>query len=67
LTFSQLIISSAKHSAIVLWFLTDAYLAPHDIKYIAKLILLIGDTSTACFLATPPDPILVESYLGPAN
>ena len=33
----------------------------------AKLILLIGETSTACFLATPPVPILVESSLGPAS
>ena len=33
----------------------------------AKLTLLIGETSTACFLTTPPVPILVESSLGPAS
>ena len=32
----------------------------------AWFTLLKGETSTACFLATPPEPILVESYLGPA-
>jgi len=26
----------------------------------------MGETSTACFLTTPPAPILVESSLGPA-
>ena len=31
----------------------------------AKLTLLMGDTSTACFLTTPPAPIRVESSLGP--
>ena len=30
------------------------------------LILLRGETSTADFLTAPPDPILVESSLGPA-
>jgi len=33
----------------------------------AWLTLLNGETSTACFLTTPPAPILVESSLGPAN
>ena len=31
------------------------------------LILLKGETSTAVFLTAPPDPILVESSLGPAT
>ena len=32
----------------------------------ATLTLLKGETSTAYLLTTPPDPILVESSLGPA-
>ena len=31
------------------------------------LILLRGETSTELFLTAPPDPILVESSLGPAK
>ena len=59
-------ISSAKHSATFLTFLNAASLAPMEIIYKAKLILLKGETSTAVFLTTPPDPALAESSLGPA-
>ena len=65
-SFSQLMISSAKTSATVLLFLNAVYLTPIVIKKIAQLTLLKGDTSTACFLTTPPAPILVESSLAPA-
>ena len=58
-------ISSAKHSAMLLGFLNEAFLAPKAIKNRAIETLLIGLTSTAYFLTTPPLPILVESSLGP--
>lgn len=59
-------ISSAKFSAMVLMDLMDFSLHPLVMLKIATLTLLKGDTSTACLLTTPPDPILVESSLGPA-
>ena len=67
LFFSTLMSSSAKHSAMVLVALYECSLAPWVIKQMAWLTLLKGETSTACFLTTPPAPILVESSLGPAN
>ena len=59
-------ISSAKVSAIDLIDLKALSLQPFTMKYIAKLTLLNGATSTAYFLTTPAVPILVESSLGPA-
>ena len=59
-------ISSAKHSAIPLMLLNDDFLAPAVIKNKAKLIHLIGETSTDDFLAVPPDPVLALLSLGPA-
>ena len=62
---AALINSSARHSAIDLTFLNEASLAPIVIKAIAWLTLRSGDTSTACRLTVPAEPILVLSSLGP--
>lgn len=59
-------ISSAKFSAIDLMDFMDFSLHPLVMLKIATFTLLKGDTSTAYLLTTPPDPILVESSLGPA-
>lgn len=59
-------ISSAKHSAMVFIFLKAWSLDPLQMLLIAWLTLLRGETSTACFLTTPPEPILVESSRAPA-
>ena len=65
LFFDACKISSARISAIFLVFLKDLSLAYLAIKNIAWLILLKGETSTACLFTFPPFPILVESSLGP--
>ena len=65
LNLAAFMISSAKHSAILLVFLKAAFLAPSAILNNPTLTLLIGETSTAYFLTTPPLPILVLSSLGP--
>ena len=57
--------SAARHSAMFLVFLKEAFLAYEVKKKIAWEILLKEETSTACLLAEPPLPILVESSLGP--
>jgi hypothetical protein len=57
--------SSARHSATVLMVLRAFFLATRQSWKRAKLTLLKEETSTACLLATPPFPILVESSLGP--
>lgn len=62
---AQAIISSQRHSAILLIVLMEAFLAPSAIKYKLTLTLLNGDTSTAYLLIEPPLPILYESSLGP--
>lgn len=63
--FAALINSSARHSAIDLTFRKEASLAPMVIKAIAWLTLRSGETSTACRLTVPAEPILVLSSLGP--
>ena len=62
---AQEIISSARHSAILLQVLRADFLAPTHIKYKDWLVLLKGETSTACLLIEPPLPILWESSRGP--
>ncbi len=65
LSLAQFMISSARHSAADLMFLKALFLAPWVIREIAWLTLLRGETSTACLLTVPPEPILVESSLAP--
>lgn len=65
LPLAALMSSSARHSEIVLIFLNAASRAPIVSSPIAWLTRLSGDTSTACRLTVPDEPILVESSRTP--